>query len=419
MSTEVVLADGPTERTRPAAGSGGRGVLAATGLGLSVALTVLNRVRMHRHLIDLQVYRKGAWAFLHGRDLYGPGLPGPRLPYTYTPFSTVAFAPLSVLPLHVAMIAHTFASIAALYAGIALVTRELSADQSWTPSTIAIAALVTFGAYWSEPVSQTLGFGQINLVLMGLVLVDLLALRNSRWAGVLIGIAAGIKLTPLIFVAYLLLTGRRRPGVVALLSASSTVAIGWVLMPGPSTHYFLHLMFDDRRIGAPGYVGNQSLNGMWTRIEHGYVPARPFWDLSAVVVLGVGLWAARRVHARFGEPHGLAVAAITGLLVSPISWSHHWVWFVVPAMIVASSAWRARSAVLGTVALGWCIPFYLGPFWLIAHRNYRAVPPVGWQRPLADAYSLVGLTALVVVSISIQATSGRERKEPCPSPNCP
>jgi dolichol-phosphate mannosyltransferase len=223
--------------------------------------------------------------------------------------------------------------------------------------------------------------------------------------GVLIGVAAGIKLTPLIFVAHLLLTGRRRAAAVATTTAAATAVLGWILMPGPSHTYFLHLMFDDRRVGAPGFVGNQSLNGLWTRLMHGYAPARPFWDLSAVLVLVVGLWTARRVNARLGEPHGLAVAAVTGLLVSPISWSHHWVWFVVPALILAWEARRARSIGLAVVALAWSVPFYVGPFWLIAHRNYRAVPPVGWQRPLADSYTLVGLVALVALAVWVQTTS--------------
>ena len=406
MSTTLSVGPVRTDQRLPAARSE-RHHLAASTVVVATALTVLNRIRMQRHLVDLQVYRKGAWAFLHGRNLYGPGLPGPKLPYTYTPFSTVAFAPLELLPQHAAMIAHTFVSLALLYVGIALVLRELEGRGSWTPTILALAAAATFAAYWSEPVSQTLGFGQINLVLMGMVLIDLLALRNSRWCGVLIGIAAGIKLTPLVFVAYLLLTKRRRAAAVAAIAAAGTVVVGWVLMPGPSNRYFFHLVFDDRRIGAPGFVANQSLNGMWTRLMHGYVPARHIWDLSAIVVLTVGLWTARRVHARLGEPHGLAITAVTGLLVSPISWSHHWVWFVVPALILASAAWRARSIALGVVAVAWSLPFYLGPFWHIAHRNYRAIAPVGWQRPLADAYTLTALVALVAIVIWDQAAGRR------------
>lgn len=388
----------PTTERSPGASPPRRGPLAVAMLVTTGALTVLNRVRMRRELVDLQVYRKGAWAFLHGRSPYAAGLPGPHLPYTYTPFSTVAFAPMSVLPLHAAMIAHTFVSLAALFVGLALVIRELDGRGTWNDRVVLVAIAATVAAYWSEPVSQTLGFGQINLVLLGMVLVDLLAVRDRPGGGVLVGIAAGIKLTPLIFVAYLLLTGRRRQARNGALAAATTVVLGWFLLPGPSARYFLHLVFDDRRIGAPGFVANQSLNGFWVRAAHGYEVSRPLWALSAAVVLALGLWTARQVHRRTGEPAGVAVTAITGLLVSPISWSHHWVWFAVVALVLGWTAWQRRSALLAVATVAWSIPFYVGPFWLIAHRNYRRVPPVGWQRPLADAYTLVGLAALLAVA---------------------
>ncbi len=374
-------------------------VPACAGAAVAMALTVLHRATTRHRLVDLQVYRKGAWAFVHGRDLYGPGLPGPKLPYTYTPFSTVAFSPLEALPFRIAVVAHTFVSIAAMFVGIALVLRELDGRKRWTLPITAIASIVTIAAFWSEPVAQTLGFGQINLVLMGLVLVDLLALRGNRWCGCLIGIAAGIKLTPLLFVAYLLTTKRHRAAVTAMAAAAATVIAGWALMPGPSHTYFFRLVLNDRRIGAPGFVANQSLNGLWIRTRHGYGSSRLWWDVSVALVLPAGLWLAQRMYARFGEPHGLAVAAVTGLLVSPISWSHHWVWWLVPFLVLAWSAWMARSASIAFLALAWAIPFYAGPFWWIAHRNYRAVPPVGWQRPLADAYSLVALAALAAVGL--------------------
>lgn len=387
-------------------------VFAAAGVLMAATLTAVHRLTCKRHLIDMQVYRKGAWAFLHGRNLYGPGLPGPKLPYTYTPFSTVVFAPLSVLPLQTAMVAHTFVSLAALFVSLGLVVMELSRRPQPIVTVVGLTTAAMVIAYWSEPVVQTLGFGQINLVLMGMVVVDLLAFRNRRWCGVLIGIAVGIKLTPLLFVAYLLLTQRRRAAITAGVTAAGTVALGWVLMPGPSSRYFFHLMFDARRIGAPGFVANQSLDGMWVRTIHGYAGSRPFWDLSAVLVLSTGLWTARQMHDRLGEPHGLAIAAVTGLLVSPISWSHHWVWWTIPALIGVMWTWRQRSALIGVLTMVWSAPFFIGPFWRIAHRNYRAVPPVGWQHVLADAYTLTGLIALAAVSLWAWRTREAECRPP-------
>ena len=399
VTAEVVAAEGSGNVPRS-----GRALVWGVGAAVSLALTVLHRLTIRRSLIDLQVYRKGAWGFLHRHEIYGPGLPGPRLPYTYTPFSTVVFSPLSMMPLEAAKAVHTFISVCALFATIALIIRALSGAPRLSPRLVALASLVTFLAYWSEPVRETLGFGQINLLLMALVAVDMLALGRTRWHGVLIGIAAGVKLTPVLFIAYLFVTARRRPAVVAAISFVSSIALGWVLMPNSSYTYFFHLMFEDRRIGNPRYVGNQSLNGMWFRLVNSYHASRPLWALSALAVLVVGLWTAQRMYRRFGEPRGLAVAIVTGLLVSPISWSHHWVWWILPALVIADAAWRVRSIGVGLLAVAWSVPFYVGPFWLIARRNYRKFPPVGWQRPLADSYSILALVALGVTAICMLAS---------------
>lgn len=110
----------------------------------------------------------------------------------------------------------------------------------------------------------------------------------------------------------------------------------------------------------------------------------------------VGLWAAGLTNRRFGEPYGLAVCALTGVLVSPISWSHHWVWWVVPAMCLAFEAHRRRSLGLWLLLAAVAIPFYVGPFWHIDQRNWET-KPVGWQQPISDTYVLIGVAALMVL----------------------
>ena len=172
-------------------------------------LTILEGVLHRNGMIDLGVYRKGAWAFVHGRSPFATALPGPRLPFTYTPFSAVVFAPLAYLSMHVATVVHTFLSLSAMCVGCGVV---LERAHGRTPlrhlvAMVSVAAVIVF---FSEPVLQTLGFGQINLILMAMVLVDLVAWESKPWSGVLVGIAAGIKLTPLVFVAYLVVVRRYR-----------------------------------------------------------------------------------------------------------------------------------------------------------------------------------------------------------------
>jgi alpha-1,2-mannosyltransferase len=379
----------------------------ALTLAIALALTLLQRATDHRGMIDLGVYRKGAWAFVHGRSPFANGLPGPRLPFTYTPFSTLVFAPLAYLSLSTAMVVHTFVSLFALSIGCFLVIDQLvdaDATHRQVAALVAVAGAIVFA---SEPVLQTLGFGQINLVLMAMILLDLLALRSSRWGGVLLGIAAGIKLTPFVFIAYLVAVRRYRTATVATISAAATVAVGWIAMPGPSDAYFSRLMWDPRRVGNVNYVANQSLNGMWTRLLHSDTAAKPYWAVSALVVLAVGLWLASKVHERLGEPSGLAVATIVGLLVSPISWSHHWVWWMVPSFLLVAAAWRARSLRLAGVALLWSIPFYVAPFWFVPHVNHRTYPAGVLQQMASSAYVLVGLAGLAATGVWLLRDAAR------------
>jgi len=383
--------------------------LIASGVGVAVGLTVVltvitgrSAVGLHlfpvsasKHLVDLQVYRMGGLDLLHGRDPYSSLLPISGLPYTYTPFSTVALAPIAVLPWRVARTLHTMVSILALFTTVLLAGRELGGPGLPPRRLIRLSSLATFAFFWSEPVLQTLGYGQIDLVLMAMVVVDLLALRRTRWAGVLIGLATGIKLTPLVFVAYLLMLRRYRPAVTALVTAGATAVVGWIVLPGPSQRYFTKLAFDPNRVGRAAWVGNQSLSGLWTRATGTYQAGHPYWLATATVVFIVGLWAAARTSERLGEPYGLAVCALTGVLVSPISWSHHWVWWVVPALCLAWAAHRRRSAALGLLLVAISVPFYVGPFWHIDRDNWE-IRPVGWQQPISDTYVLLGLAALAV-----------------------
>jgi len=385
--------------------------LIGAGLGLAVGLTVvlstitsahadglhLFPVAASKHLVDLQVYRMGGLDLLHRRDPYRSLLPGSGLPYTYTPFSTVMLAPIAVVPWRVARTLHTMVSILALFTSVVLVGRELGGPGFPPRRLIGLSSLATLAFFWSEPVLQTLGYGQIDLVLMAMVLIDLLALRRTRWAGVLIGVATGIKLTPMVFVAYLLVLRRYRPAVTALCTAAATVVLGWILLPGPSHRYFTDLLWDPNRVGRPAWVGNQSLSGLWTRAAGSYEAGHPYWLVSAAAVFVVGLWAAGRTNRRVGEPYGLAVCALTGVLISPISWSHHWVWWVVPALCLAAAAYRRRSWALWVLLVAVSIPFYVGPFWHIDRHNWET-KPVGWQQPISDTYVLIGLAALLALT---------------------
>jgi alpha-1,2-mannosyltransferase len=321
------------------------------------------------HMVDLDVYRAGGRALLAGTPLYDAHPVGGSLPFTYPPFAGVACVPLAALPWGAAKFAITAASLVALLAA-ARATRVPA------PLVLAAAALAL------EPVRATLDFGQVNLLLMAMVLLDVLVRKDRPSAGVLVGLAAAVKLTPLVFIPYLVLVGRRRAAGTAAATFAATVAGGWLLLPADSTRYWFHLVAQPDRVGGVAYAGNQSLLGALSRLTH--TPARPEWALAALVVGVTGLLAAAAVARAGRELAGLVLCAVTGLLVSPISWSHHWVW-VLPALVALwplSRAAAAGAALLFTVA-----PIWWPPGGDLPHR------PVA-DMVAADTYVLAGLTAL-------------------------
>ncbi len=294
----------------------------------------------HNDFADLLVYRFGGRGALDGLPLYESDDPVTGYPFTYPPFAAVVMVPLALLPSWLAAALWTGASVGALAAVIVLVRRALD-----RPAPGWLVALLTGGAVALEPVWQNLAFGQINTFLMLAVLVDLVG-PERRWSGVLVGVAAGVKLTPLVFVVLLVLVGRRTAAARAALVFAATVAVGFAVTPGPSATYWTDRLVDAARVGPPALAHNQSVYGALTRLLDG-TPPTWLWIAVAgpvslvVLVVGAAWW-------RRGEPVlGTCLGAIAMLLASPISWSHHWVWAVPVALVIwersrwAAAAWTA------------------------------------------------------------------------------
>jgi alpha-1,2-mannosyltransferase len=275
-----------------------------------------------------------------------------NLNFTYTPFAAlffaaVSFIPWSVLPRIVQVANLIFLLIAAWCTMGALGYRDRRVRLGGALLGVA-AGLLT------EPVFRTLYLGQINLLLMAAIIWDLRQPDSRRFKGIATGLAAGIKLTPLVFIPYLLLTRKWRAAAVTTASFAFTIVLGFLILPRDSKDWWFNGLFvSDGRTGFPGWTGNQSLRGIVTRlagsIDSGTVP----WVLLALVATVVGLLAAAQLDRAGHAMLGLLTAALVGLLDSPISWDHHWVW-VVPAMMAAghyaARAWQARKR----AATYWC-----------------------------------------------------------------
>ncbi|MFJ2771827.1 glycosyltransferase 87 family protein [Streptomyces sp. NPDC087300] len=360
---------------------------AATLLAVSLAalavLCVVRRVPM----ADTLVYRAEGAAVANGGDLYGFTVTEWQLPATYPPFAAILFVPTTWLPVGALKAAFLVGNTALL----TLLVR-LSCTLVGLPGRAPLLCAATAAALWLEPVFQTVLFGQINLALACLVLWDLTRRPGTLGKGFALGVAAGIKLTPAVFIAYYLLTGRVREGVTALASLAGTVAFGALVLPAASVDFFTRRVFETGRVGKAWIVDNQSLQGLVARLLHDADPGL-FWAVPALLVAVGGLWLAARVHAGAGAyagPRGMLVTAFTALLVCPISWSHHWVWCV-PLLALLVAEGRPR------LAAGVAVLFTARTFWLLPHQGDLDLRLPWWQQPLASPYALLCVALLASV----------------------
>lgn len=297
--------------------------------------------------IDFAVYRQGAETVLSGGPLYEMTTADTNLSYTYTPVSALLFLPVVILP-HALMTA-VWVGVELLF--LLLVT-WLVLDAAGVRSTrqrAVATVLVTTGAIFLFSVDNDLSLGQVNIMLMFLVLLDLLRGDGRRWQGVWIGLAAGIKLVPLIYVVYLAVTGRVRAAATALGVFAAAVTVGFALLPSDSVTYWFGAVLDTTRVGEPDNLFNQSLRGMVARLTGDGTSLSITWLVLAAVVAVAGLAAAAVLHRRGQRLRAVMVCALATLLVSPVSWEHHWVWVVPLLLMIAGEAWRRRSAAWATL----------------------------------------------------------------------
>jgi alpha-1,2-mannosyltransferase len=308
--------------------------------------------------VDLTVYRDGGLIVRHVRPYYDPHAAAPlydwggysalALKFTYTPFAAISFALISFLPWTPLWILSVVVNIAALVAALWFTFGGLGyTDRRVRLGAALIAAAVTF---WLQPVVRTIYLGQVNLILMAAIIWDLCQPDNSKgrtrwWKGAVTGVAAGIKLVPLIFVPYLLVTRKFREAAMTMAGFLATVLVGFVILPRDSSKWWLHGMVinDGNRAGFTGWAGNQSLRALVTRLSGSVAAGQTPWIIASVIAFAGGMTAAALLHRAGYELPAILAAALTGLLISPISWDHHWVW-VAPAVAVtghyAIRAWR-------------------------------------------------------------------------------
>jgi alpha-1,2-mannosyltransferase len=413
--TRVGHIDTSTDAGPPAPRSPSRLAAAAPvlfAISLLARLCLTYFVPHGANFVDLHVYVGGAGALDHPGGLYdyvyADQTPDFPLPFTYPPFAAVLFYPLHLIPFGILAFGWQLATVAALYGVVRISLRLLpgSADNR------RLAVLWTAVGVWIEPLRSNFDYGQINVFL---VLAALYAVYSTRWwlSGLLVGLAAGVKLTPAVSGLYFL--GARRWGAAVFSGVVfvGTVAVSALVVGDQTRYYFTKLLGDAHRVGPIATSFNQSWRGGISRIL-GYDAGHGPLVLAAVAITAVlALLAWRAIGGASDRLGSIVVVQLFGLLASPISWTHHWVWLI-PLMIwLLHGPFRER---LGAQVLGWgwLALTLVGVPWLLSFAQ-----PTIWVIPRPWYLAWAGLIYIVatLATLSWVAATGSRRFGRSPEPS--
>jgi alpha-1,2-mannosyltransferase len=372
------------------------GAAFAVAVGGYVTFILINRTSVWMQPVDLRVYRDGGLIVRHVRPLYRAYRAAPlydwpgyeNLPFTYTPFAAMASTVLTLTSFPTLMNISVGVNIAALLATIWMTLGGLGYRRGL--ARLGATLLLAAPLLWTEPVQRTLFLGQVEILLMTLIIWDQCQPDRRWWKGAGIGLGAGIDLIPLIFIPYLLLTRRIRQAAVATGTFVLTFLLGFAGLPADSGKYWLTGLFaHGSRTGFVGWEGNQSLPALITRLTGNVLHAQPTWLVADVVVGIAGVVCAALLDRAGHRMAGLLACALTGLLVSPISWDHHWVWIVPGTVVAAVYALRARGAArwtLGGLAAGLALVFgaWPGALWHLPANTGGYFEGLIWVPPLTN-----------------------------------
>ena len=374
-------------------------------IALAVLVTGFLSVTAVRHgFFDLAVY----WGALHhwvraDGMIYDWLKPDSKYGFTYPPFAALVMYPLAYLSWHTAIVIHVASTVLASTLLIWWLVDPLARRTGWTRWFTLAVTLCLAAAF--EPMRETVNFGQVNMLLLFLVGADLLWLvapvtpfgrrTPTRWrrlAGVGIGLATAVKLTPGIFIVYLLVTGRWRATLVAAGTAAGATLLAAALAPDASREFWTAALWDTDRVGTLSFISNQSWQGMVARLDPTH-PSRLLWLLLVAATLAVWVWRVRPAAAAGDEATGLALTGVVGSLVSPVTWVHHLVWLI-PALILlvdhayaAPAGSRRRRTLLGCAIVAYLV--------LISRLVWI------WERRFDGLLGFVGSNAYVWVSVAL------------------
>ena len=383
--------------------------------------------------IDIDVYRMGGRAWLDGQSLYTADASfhtqaDVDLPFTYPPLAAIVFAPFALLSLPAASAAITATTLVLLVVSTVIVLTRLDVwngpgwaavtrEPAWLRRSWLAMAIVAPAAIYLEPIRANFDFGQINVVLMTLVLADTLPRRTPWPRGLLLGLAIALKLTPAVFLLYFVVRRDGRAVLTALVSFVGATLLGVALAWRDSWEYWTTTIRDTDRIGTATLNTNQNIAGTLARL--GLTDGVHFavWTVGCFAALGLTVWATRRLlrAAARSKPEGyepvlaLICVALFGLVVSPVSWSHHWVWTLPTLVVTTVLAYRLRNVALAVVtAAGVALMMWTPILLMPEHRETEA----SLWRQLAGASYLWWAVAVILIA---GLTAARPGVSPPPS----
>lgn len=363
-----------------------------------------------RHgFFDLKVYHGAItyWAYGHG-EIYDFLSPHSRYGFTYPPFAALAMLPMALLSWPATIVVATVATVLTTLVVLDWLLAELLAQFRWPRAFVVAIAAILAGVF--EPVRETVLFGQVNMLLVFLVAVDLAVLlpRGRAWAGIGIGLATAIKLTPGVFLLYLLLARRWRAAGVAASTAAVASLLAAALAPHASRIFWTDALWDTNRVGQLSFISNQSLQGFVARL-HPSDPSRPLWLALVLVVVVIWVWRARAAVRLGDHLGGLALTGVLGCLVSPVTWVHHLVWLLPALVLLVTRALRAptRRRPSGRLALG------VGLYVLLSSKlvwSY-AFHFQGWGLLYSNAYVWASVLLLVALPLGTARVADAARPD--------
>lgn len=360
-----------------------------------MAFQLVQRVHLGIPL-DFQVYRDAALSMLHHGDIYHTHFTFARLNFTYPPFALLLLSLLTLAPPLASLATWWFFNVLALVALVTICLRELTSLRRFNLYVMAIV-LVGTSCLLLQPLRSDMNFGQINFFLMLAVAYDIIRVRSAR-RGVLTGLAAAIKLTPLIYALYFLVSPARSAAwrVVGVFAGAASIA--WLILPADSATFWLRQAFSPEHKGNPANPVNQSWFGFTGHVFANAPELRVVvWITLCALTLWFGVSLTRRYVTQERPVDALLALALTEVLVSPISWAHHWSWVVLIPMLVFVR-WREHPVVASTMmfALGVCVaaPYRWYHFSWCSH---------------GVVYDLVGYSLVLVGAALLGVMYGTER----------